>query len=65
MVLELSPQQIHLLHACLAESIEELHDEVLHTDERELRIKLREKLTQLQALQRQVEPLVKRELVAL
>ncbi|MCP3097307.1 hypothetical protein LZ198_00315 [Myxococcus sp. K15C18031901] len=65
MVLELSPQQIHLLHDCLVESIEELHDEVLHTDAREMRIKLREKLSQLQALQRQVEPLVQQKLAAL
>lgn len=61
MVLELSQQQIHLLHSCLAESIEELHDEVLHTDEREMREELRERLHQLQALQSQVEALVQRE----
>lgn len=61
MVLELSQQQIHLLHACLAESIEELHDEVLHTDEREMREELREKLHQLQALHRKVEDLMQRE----
>ncbi|WP_257455979.1 hypothetical protein [Archangium lipolyticum] len=58
MVLELSQQQVNLLHACLAESIEELHDEVLHTDQREMRGELREKLHQLQALQRQVEALM-------
>jgi len=61
MVLELSPQQIDLLHACLAESVEELHDEVLHTDEREMREELRGKLHQLQALQRKVEELMQRE----
>ena len=65
MVLELSPQQIHLLHACLAESIEELHDEVIHTDEREMRGELRERLHQLQALQRHVEGLMQREQPAL
>ncbi|MBJ6764850.1 hypothetical protein JGU66_29135 [Myxococcaceae bacterium JPH2] len=65
MVLELSQQQIHLLHSCLGECIEDLHDEVLHTDARDMRIKLREKLTQLQALQRQVEPLMQREQPAL
>lgn len=58
MVLELSQQQIHLLHTCLDESIDELHDEVLHTDEREMRGELREKLDQLQALQRQVKALL-------
>ncbi|XXF75342.1 hypothetical protein P2318_19970 [Myxococcaceae bacterium GXIMD 01537] len=61
MVLELSQQQIHLLHACLSESIEGLHDEVLHTDEREMRVELREKLHRMQALQRQVEALMQRE----
>ena len=61
MVLELSQQQIDLLHACLAESIEELHDEVLHTDQREMRGELREKLHRLQALQRQVDALIQRE----
>lgn len=61
MVLELSQQQIHLLHSNLAESIEELHDEVRHTDERGMREELREKLHQLQALQRQVEGLMHRE----
>ncbi|MFY2563122.1 hypothetical protein ACN469_36340 [Corallococcus terminator] len=61
MVLELSQQQIQLLHACLAESIEELRDEVLHTDMRELRDELREKLHGLQALQRQVDVLKQRE----
>lgn len=65
MVLELSQQQIRLLHACLAESIEELHDEVLHTDMRELRDELREKLHELQALQRQVDVLKQREQPAL
>ncbi|MBZ4416452.1 hypothetical protein [Myxococcus sp. RHSTA-1-4] len=65
MVLELSQQQIHLLHASLAESIEELHDEVLHTDEREMREELREKLHRLQALHRQVEALMQREQPAL
>lgn len=65
MVLELSPQQMHLLHACLAESVEDLHDEVLHTDGRELRGVLKERLQQLQALQRQVEALMQREQLAL
>ena len=65
MVLELSPQQIHLLHGCLAESIEELHDEVLHTDGREMRVELRERLHQLQAIQRQVDALMQREQPAL
>ena len=60
MVLELSPQQVKLLHACLAESIEDLHDEVLHTDGHEMRHELREQLHQLQALQRQVEALLQR-----
>ncbi|WP_426749698.1 hypothetical protein [Myxococcus sp. Y35] len=55
MVLELSQQQMHLLRACLAESTEALHDEVLHTDERDMREKLKDRLDQLQALQRQVE----------
>ncbi|NTX08761.1 hypothetical protein HUA74_33745 [Myxococcus sp. CA051A] len=63
MVLELSQQQIHLLYACLAESIEDLHDEVIHTDMRELRDSLRDKLHQLQAIQRQVAPLMQREQV--
>ena len=35
MVLELSQQQVNLLHEFLAESIEELHDEILHTDTRD------------------------------
>ncbi|NOK15741.1 hypothetical protein [Corallococcus carmarthensis] len=61
MVLELSPQQIDLLHACLAESIEGLHDEVLHTDVRDLRSELRERLERLQALQRQVEARMQQE----
>ncbi len=61
MVLELSPQQVNLLHACLAESVEELHDEVLHTDQHEMRGELREKLHQMQALLRQVEALMQRE----
>ena len=65
MVLELSPQQIHLLHACLVESIDDLHDEVLHTDGREMRVELRERLHQLQALQRQVDALMQREQPAL
>jgi hypothetical protein len=65
MVLELSPQQIHLLHGCLAESVEGLHDEVLHTDEHDMRGELREKLHQLQALRRQVEALLQREQPAL
>jgi len=60
-VLELSPQQVQVLHACLAESMEELHDEILHTDSHELRHELREQLTQLQALQRQVEALLPRD----
>ncbi|ATB46205.1 hypothetical protein [Corallococcus macrosporus] len=55
MVLELSQQQLHLLHACLAESAEQLRDEVLHTDERDLREALKLKLDRLQKLQRQVE----------
>ncbi|NOK37734.1 hypothetical protein D7W79_27045 [Corallococcus exercitus] len=61
MVLELSPQQIHLLRACLAESIEGLHDEVLHTDEHDLRGELRDRLEQLQALQRQVDARVQQD----
>ena len=61
MVLELSQQQIRLLHANLTESIEDLHDEVLHTDAHDMRGELREKLHQLQALQRQVEALLQRE----
>ncbi len=61
MALELSQQQVNLLHACLAESIEDLHDEVLHTDRCEMRGELRRKLHQLQALQRQVEALLQRE----
>lgn len=61
MVLELSQQQIRLLHANLTESIEDLHDEVLHTDTLDMREELREKLHQLQALQRQVEALIQRE----
>jgi hypothetical protein len=61
MVLELSQQQIRLLHAALGESIEELHDEVLHTDEREMRGELRERLHQLQTLRRQVESLLQQE----
>ncbi|WP_338867778.1 hypothetical protein [Myxococcus stipitatus] len=64
MVLELSQQQIHLLHSCLAESIEELHDEVLHTDGREMRGELRDRLNQLQALQRVVASLMQREQAA-
>jgi hypothetical protein len=64
MVLELSPQQVKLLHACLAESIEDLHDEVLHTDGHDMRLELREQLTQLQAIQRQVEGLMQRESVS-
>ena len=63
MVLELSPQQVKLLHECLAESIEDLHDEVLHTDGHEMRAELREQLTQLQGIQRQVESLLPREQV--
>ncbi|AGC43842.1 MULTISPECIES: hypothetical protein [Myxococcus] len=61
MVLELSQQQIHLLNSCLAESIEELHDEVLHTDGREMRGELKDRLHQLQALQRVVATLMQRE----
>ena len=61
MVLELSPQQVKLLHAVLAESIEDLHDEVLHTDSHEMRGDLREQFHQLQALQQQVEALMQRE----
>ena len=64
MVLELSPQQVKLLHAWLAESIEDLHDEVLHTDSHEMRGDLREQLHQLQALQHQVEALLPREQVS-
>ncbi|MBF5044877.1 hypothetical protein FGE12_20930 [Aggregicoccus sp. 17bor-14] len=63
MLLELSPQQVQLLHACLAESIEDLHDEVLHTDGHEMRAELREQLHQLQGIQRQVESLLPREQV--
>jgi hypothetical protein len=63
MVLELSPQQVQLLHECLAESIEDLHDEVLHTDGHEMRAELREQLLQLQGIQRQVESLLPREQV--
>ncbi|QDE88898.1 hypothetical protein BHS06_07890 [Myxococcus xanthus] len=58
MVLELSQQQIHVLHACLSESIAELHDEVLHTDERGLREALKRRLDQLQGIQQQVEALM-------
>lgn len=58
MVLELSQQQIHVLHACLSESIAELHDEVLHTDGLDLRETLKRKLDQLQGIQRQVEALM-------
>ncbi|GEL72439.1 MULTISPECIES: hypothetical protein [Myxococcus] len=58
MVLELSQQQIHLLHVCLSESIAELHDEVLHTDERDLREALKRRLDQLQGIQQQVEALM-------
>lgn len=61
MVLELTPQQIDLLHACLAESTEELHDEVLHTDHLQMRLELREKLDRLHALQRQVEALMRQQ----
>ncbi|AKQ66024.1 hypothetical protein A176_002936 [Myxococcus hansupus] len=61
MVLELSQQQIHLLHACLAESVDQLRDEVLHTDERALREALKVKLDQLQDLQRQVDSLMRAE----
>ena len=61
MVLELTPQQVHLLHACLAESADELHDEVLHTAQREMRGELRAKLDQLHALQRHVEALLEQE----
>ncbi|MFB1480887.1 hypothetical protein [Corallococcus sp. RDP092CA] len=55
MVLELSPQQIQLLHASLAESIDALRDEIIHTDKRELRDELKSKLDRLLGLQRQVE----------
>ncbi|RKH74537.1 hypothetical protein [Corallococcus aberystwythensis] len=55
MVLELSQQQMHLLHASLAEGIDALRDEVVHTDARDLRDHLRDKLERLQALQRKVE----------
>ncbi|WP_223632891.1 hypothetical protein [Corallococcus sp. EGB] len=55
MFLELSPQQIHLLHASLAESIDALRDEIVHTDKRELREELKLKLDRLLGLQRQVE----------
>lgn len=61
MVLELSPQQVKVLHACLAESTEDLHDEILHTDSQDLRHELREQLTQLQAIHRQVEALLQRD----
>ncbi|RYZ37085.1 MAG: hypothetical protein EOO71_29370 [Myxococcaceae bacterium] len=65
MVLELSPQQIHLLHASLAESIRELREEAIHTDERALRAELKAKLDRLQALQRHVEGQMQREQPAL
>ncbi|NVI96918.1 hypothetical protein HV824_02110 [Myxococcus sp. AM009] len=58
MFLELSQQQIHVLHACLSESIAELHDEVLHTDARDLREALKRKLDQLQGIQQRVEALM-------
>ncbi|QQR46059.1 hypothetical protein JKA73_08030 [Myxococcus xanthus] len=58
MVLELSQQQIHVLHASLSESIAELHDEVLHTDERDLREALKLRLDHLLGIQRQVEALM-------
>ena len=61
MVLELSPQQVQVLHACLAESMEELHDEILHTDSQDLRHELREQLHELQTIQRQVEALLPRD----
>ncbi|MGE6759953.1 hypothetical protein ACQKGO_18205 [Corallococcus interemptor] len=55
MVLELSQQQIHLLQVSLAESIDALRDEVVHTDTRELREHLKDTLERLQAIQREVE----------
>ncbi len=61
MVLELSPQQVKLLHATLAESIEDLHDEVLHTDSHDMKGELREQLHGLQTIQRQVEALLHQE----
>jgi uncharacterized protein YdeI (YjbR/CyaY-like superfamily) len=65
MVLELSPQQIHVLHASLAESIDGLRNEIARTDEYDLREHLKEKLDELQALQRQVGALMHQEQVAL
>ena len=61
MVLELSPQQVKVLHECLAESMEDLHDEILHTDRQEFRHELREQLAQLQGIQRQIEALLPRD----
>lgn len=58
MVLELTPQQAKLLHACLADSVEDLHDEVLHTDGHDMRHALREQLHELQAIHRKVEALL-------
>ncbi|RKG69110.1 hypothetical protein D7V80_09920 [Corallococcus sp. CA054B] len=55
MVLEFSQQQIHLLHAVLAESADALRDEIVRTDKLELREELRDRLDQLLVIQRQVE----------
>jgi hypothetical protein len=60
MVLELSQQQVNLLHEFLAESIEELHDEILHTDTRDVREGLRDQLRELQGIQHQLENLMQR-----
>ena len=64
MLLELSPQQVKLLHASLAESIEDLHDEVLHTDSHDMRHDLRDQFSQLQVIQRQLEAALPREQAA-
>ncbi|MHA7631610.1 hypothetical protein [Corallococcus sp. M7] len=55
MVLEFSQQQIHLLHAVLAESADALRDEIVRTDKLELREELKDKLEQLLVILRQVE----------
>ncbi len=64
MVLELSPQQAKLLRDFLAENLEDLHDEVLHTDSPEMRHDLRDQFTQLQVIQRQLEAALPREQAA-
>jgi hypothetical protein len=61
MFLELSRQQVNLLHAFLTGTIEDLHDEIVHTDESELREQLRAQLQELQDLQRHVEALKQQE----